>query len=84
MKYTPSDRPKCRSLLDKGPGRPTRWCSEGCKRSGEDELSRLSSPLKALESERVDIRQRGGMPERTTEIIDDLQHRFDHLAGVPN
>jgi hypothetical protein len=24
-------------------GRPTRWCREGCQRSGEAELSRLQS-----------------------------------------
>jgi hypothetical protein len=35
----------CAGQIPKG-GRPTRWCSQGCKRSGEDEMSRLSSLLR--------------------------------------
>lgn len=86
MKYMPSACPKCGSVLVRSPkgGRPSRWCSEGCKRAGEEEMARLSSLLKQLEGQRADIRMRGGMPERITEVMGDLQGRYDHLAGVPN
>jgi hypothetical protein len=84
-KYTPSECPKCGAELPKRSpkgGRPTRWCSEGCQRSGEAEMSRLQSLLRKLQAEFYN----GGPPmrmERLTGSIEELQARFDHLAGVP-
>jgi hypothetical protein len=48
IRYIPTECCKCGNPLqrnDKG-GRPTRWCSEGCKRSGEAEIARLDSILR--------------------------------------
>lgn len=87
MKYTPEECPKCGSGLVRSAagGRPTRWCSEGCKRSGEDEMSRLSSLLRTLEGDRVLDRLNGypGAVSATNDIMAQLQSRYDHLAGVP-
>jgi hypothetical protein len=62
-KYLPTGCPKCGAdlpkRLPKG-GRPSRWCSEGCQRSGEAEMSRLQSLLRKLESELYN----GGPPMR--------------------
>jgi hypothetical protein len=82
-KYTPSECRKCSAELPKRSpkgGRPTRWCCEGCQRSGEGEMSRLRSLLRKLEAELYN----GGAPmrmERITASIEELQARFDHLAG---
>jgi hypothetical protein len=84
-KYTPSACPKCGSELPKRSprgGRPSRWCSEGCARSGEAETSRVQSQLRKLEGEMFN----GGPPlrlERLRGSIEELQGRFDFLAGVP-
>ena len=62
---------------------PTRWCCEGCKRSGESEKGRLESLLRRAEEERYEIRLRTGVSsERRNEIIADMQKRYGHLAGV--
>jgi hypothetical protein len=85
MKYTPSECPKCGSALVRSPkgGRPTRWCSEGCKRSGESEMSRLESLLRLFtEGKYVDVIN-GRFDELRDGAIADMQARFDHLAGVP-
>jgi hypothetical protein len=68
-------------IVPKG-GRSTRWCSEGCKRSGEDEMSRLSSLLKTYEEGRAWDRLNGYRHETRDGIIADLQARYDHLAGA--
>ena len=85
MKYTPAECPKCGSALVRNPrgGRPTRWCCDGCKRSGESEMARLESLLRVFtEGKYVD--QLNGRPsERRDEIISEMQKRYDHLAGVP-
>ena len=86
MKYTPSECPKCGTELASSPrgGRPTRWCSEGCKRSGEAEMSRLQSLLKGFEEGRgVELLNRDEVSPRRVKVIADMQARYDHLAGVP-
>ena len=85
MKHPPSNCPKCGSALVRAPtgGRPTRWCCEGCKRSGEDEMARLPSRLRTFKDGRAVDRLNGYPTEGRDEIIADLQKRYDHLAGVP-
>jgi hypothetical protein len=85
MKYTPDECPKCGSVLVRSPngGRPTRWCCEGCKRSGESEMARLESLLR-LFTEGKYVDQLNGRPDKLrAEAIGDMQARYDHLAGVP-
>lgn len=85
MQCTPTECPKCGTELVRNPkgGRPTRWCSEGCRRSGESEMARLESLLRVFH--RGSLRrqdQRATRPLRD-DAIADMQRRFDHLAGVP-
>jgi hypothetical protein len=84
MKYTPSNCPKCGTELVKNRqgGRPTRWCCEGCKRSGEGEMTRLQSLLRVFEEGRAVDRLNGHRFESRDDVIRELQDRFDHLAGV--
>jgi predicted amidophosphoribosyltransferase len=86
MRYTPTECPKCGAPLAKSPGggRPTRWCCEGCKRSGESEMSRLQSLLKGFEEGRyVHLLNYDEVPPRRQKVIAEMQARYDHLAGVP-
>ena len=93
MRYTPSECPKCGAALENGPkgGRPTRWCSEGCKRSGEAEMARLQAELRGWEKGLRECRLNGYDTnayhkesfERRLAIISEMQARYDHLAGVP-
>lgn len=85
IKYTPSECPKCGSALVRSlkGGRPTRWCSEGCKRSGESEMARLEPLLRLFtEGKYVDMIN-GRFDPLRAEAIADMQRRYDHLAGVP-
>lgn len=86
MKYMPTECPKCGAELVKNPrgGRPTRWCSDGCKRSGEDEMNRLSSLLRKYEEGRACDRLNGRDTADRDQVIAELQARYDRLAGVPN
>jgi hypothetical protein len=66
-------------------GRPRRWCSAGCQRSGEAEMRRLHRVLVRLELDKV-LQQRHGRPamiERIDEQIAERKRAYDHLAGVP-
>ena len=85
MRYTPSKCPKCGAKLVKNPkgGRPTRWCSEGCKRSGESEMARLESLLRLFTEGKYVEQLNGHSGPRRDECITEMQARFDHLAGVP-
>lgn len=85
MKYTPSECPKCGSPLVKNPkgGRPTRWCSEGCKRSGESEMSRLESLLRVFTEGKYVDRINGRPHTLRDEALADMQTCYDKLAGVP-
>jgi len=85
MQFTPTECPKCGSALVRSPkgGRPTRWCGEGCRRSGEDEMSRLSSLLRLFtEGKYVDMIN-GRHDQFRDDAITDMQRRYDLLAGVP-
>jgi tRNA(Ile2) C34 agmatinyltransferase TiaS len=85
MKYHPSECPKCGTELVKNPsgGRPTRWCCEGCKRSGESEMARLESVLRLFtEGKYVDMIN-ARPSELRDEALAEMQKRFDHLARVP-
>jgi len=86
MRYTPSECPKCGAPLENSPkgGRPTRWCSEGCKRSGEAEMSRLQTHLRGFEEGRwVHLLNYDDVPPRREKVLAAMQARHDHLAGVP-
>lgn len=84
MKYTPEECPKCTSPLVRNPsgGRPTRWCCEGCKRSGESEMARLESLLRQLVEGKYVEMLNGRSDPRRDEAITEIQARYDHLAGV--
>jgi hypothetical protein len=85
-KFTPATCRKCSSQLAKSPGggRPTRWCCEGCKRSGEAEMARLHALLRRFEEGRgVELLNRDEVSPRRVKVIADMQARYDHLAGVP-
>lgn len=86
VRYTPSECPKCGTELASGPngGRPTRWCCEGCKRSGEAEMSRLQTLLRKFEEGRgVELLRGDEVSSRRVKVIADMQARYDRLAGVP-
>jgi hypothetical protein len=86
MKYTPTECPKCGTRLANSPrgGRPTRWCCEGCKRSGEAEMSRLQSLLRGFEEGLyVDLLNYDEAKPRRLKVIAEMQRRYDDLAGVP-
>jgi hypothetical protein len=84
MQYTPTECRKCGSALVRSPkgGRPTRWCCEGCKRSGESEMARLEGLLRLFTEGRY-VELLNGRPDpRRDDVIADMQKRYDHLAGV--
>jgi len=89
MKYLPAECPKCGTALPKRApkgGRPTRWCSEGCQRSGEAEMARLQSNLRKFESEWWLNRMAGWSEERLARrsaVIGEMRARYDHQTGVP-
>jgi hypothetical protein len=82
-RYTPSACPKCGANREPGRGRPTRWCSEGCKRSGESEMARLQSLLRKFEEGRAIEALNGRTNANRVQALKDMQARYDHLAGVP-
>lgn len=79
--------PKCGSPLDPpgaSGGRPRRWCSRGCQRSGEAEMRRINNLLKRLELDKARLQQHGlakGL-EKLDPVIAEWQRKYDHLAGV--
>lgn len=75
--------PKCGNKIEPKRGRPARWCGDGCRRSGEDELTRLQSLLRAFEQGRAVDRLNGHDTKKRDQVIAELQARFDHLCGVP-
>jgi hypothetical protein len=85
LKYTPTHCPKCSTELIRNPkgGRPTRWCSEGCKRSGEAEMSRLDALLRVFTEGKYVEQINGRRDPLRDEAIADMQSRYDDLAGVP-
>jgi hypothetical protein len=83
-RYTPTTCPKCSATRDPGQGRPTRWCSEGCKRSGEAEMTRLQTLLRKAEEGRLVEALNGRTNAHRVQALTVMQARFDHLAGVPS
>jgi hypothetical protein len=86
MRYTPTACPKCGTALASSPkgGRPSRWCCEGCKRSGEAEMARLQTQLRSFEEGRwVHLLNYDEVPARRQRVIAEMQARYDQLAGVP-
>jgi hypothetical protein len=65
-------------------GRPSRFCSDGCKLSVEAELRRLTVHLRGFEEGGyVDLLNYDEMKPQRRKVIEQLQARFDFLAGVP-
>jgi hypothetical protein len=83
MQFTPSYCPKCGGKRPASRGRPSRWCSEGCKRSGEAEMTRLQALLRKFEEGRAIDALNGFTNAKRVQVLTDLQARYDHLAGVP-
>jgi hypothetical protein len=87
MKYTPTECPKCGATLTapgRRGGRPSRWCCDGCQRSGEAEMARLNFLLKKFEEGRgIELLNAGRVLPRRQQVITEMQARYDHLAGVP-
>ena len=71
MKYTASECPTCGSELVRSPrgGRPTRWCSEGCKRSCESEVSRLESLLRTYTEGKCHVQLNGRHDKLRDQVI---------------
>lgn len=84
MKFHPTECVKCGAELERGGrGRPSRFCSEGCKASVEAEMRRLTVNLRTLEQRRSTHVAHLMPTDGFDAAIDELQNRFDHLAGVP-
>jgi hypothetical protein len=84
MKFDITTCVKCGTELDPpGPegGRPSRFCSEGCKISTEAEMRRINVLLRKLE-EGLAVDRINGFTSERSEVIADLQARYDQLAGV--
>jgi hypothetical protein len=86
MGYIPRACVKCEGEIVRSPkgGRPSRFCSEGCKRSGESEMARLESLLRLFTEGKYVDQINGRVDELRADAIADMQGRYDHLAGVPN
>ncbi|BCP14846.1 hypothetical protein MINTM021_17550 [Mycobacterium paraintracellulare] len=88
MDFRVSECVKCGAALKgvgRQGGRPSRFCGEGCKVSGESEMRRLSYLLRKFE-EGAGVERLNGdgkVAPRRQKVIDDMRARFDHLAGVP-
>jgi hypothetical protein len=85
-KYHPESCPKCGTAILRSPngGRPTRWCCDGCKISGEAEMGRLSALMKKhLEGLYYDKLNRFPGTASREALLAEMQARYDHLAGVP-
>jgi hypothetical protein len=86
VRYTPSRCPKCGTEPEPKPkgGRPTRWCSDGCRTAGEAEMARLQRLLvKFEEGHYVHLLNYDDASARRLKVLAELQARYDHLAGVP-
>jgi hypothetical protein len=78
--------PKCGTDLDPpGPsgGRPRRWCSDGCLRSGEAEMRRINGVLRDLGHKKSWNQINGRGTEQIDAVTAQWQQLYDHLAGVP-
>jgi hypothetical protein len=81
--------PKCGTPLeppDTQGGRPRRWCSAGCQRSGEAKMRRINGVLKRLEKDKAHVQRHSNHApsiERIDAVIAEWQQQYDRLAGVP-
>ena len=81
--------PKCGTPLEppgSSGGRPRRWCSPGCQRSGESEMRRIHSVLRDLGSKKSFAQVNGHRTEHIEHIdavMTEWQRKYDRLAGVP-
>jgi hypothetical protein len=70
MKYLPGSCPKCGTDLVRNPrGGRLRAGADGCRRSGEDEMSRLSSLLRLFVEDRYVERLDGRPDKLRVEVI---------------
>jgi hypothetical protein len=83
MKFQPTQCVKCGSELERGRGRPSRFCCDGCKASAEAEMRRINTVLRKYEDQLAWREVIGKPPGGVAKVIGDMQKRFDHLAGVP-
>jgi hypothetical protein len=87
MKFNIFECVKCGTALEGRPssrgGRPSRFCSEGCKVSAEAEMRRLNFLLRKFEEGRGVELLNGRLSPQREKVIAGMQARFDRLAGVP-
>lgn len=81
MKH-PQTCSKCGRGLEPPRGRPSRWCSEGCRRSGELEISRLQAVLRTFELGRASDRMNGMDVTTRDRAMAEVSSRLDRLCGV--
>ena len=81
--------PKCGSALPRrepGPGRPSRYCSVGCRRSAEFEIRRIDRAIEKVEdrlrlirtSDMPEVGRREGLAKYEAELAQ-LEARFREL-----
>jgi hypothetical protein len=78
--------PKCGTPLEPpgtSGGRPRRWCSPGCQRSGEAEMRRINGVLRDLGRKKSWRQINGYDTEQIDEVMAGWQCLYDRLAGVP-
>lgn len=78
--------PKCDRPLeppDAQGGRPRRWCSAGCQRSGEAEMRRINHVLRHLGRKKSWNQLHGQGTEQVDAVMAGWQRAYDILAGVP-
>jgi hypothetical protein len=84
--------PKCGTPLEPPGtpgGRPRRWCSPGCQRSGEAQMRRINLVLKRMELDKARQQRYGPGSHRDAAILQldaviaEWQKAYDRLAGVP-
>jgi hypothetical protein len=80
--------PRCGATLPppgSSGGRPRRWCSTGCQRSGESQMRNIHAVIKRVMLDKA--WQQRHMPGRDTSqfdvVIAEWQQKYDTLAGVP-
>lgn len=74
----------CNSLRAQTRGRPSQWCSAGCKSAGQAEIRRVGKLLASFEEGAAVDRLNGvnDIEGRRGRVIADLRARLDTLYGV--
>lgn len=78
--------PKCDRPLEppgSSGGRPRRWCSPGCQRSGEAEMRRINHVLRQLGRKKSWNQLHGHGTTQVDAVMAEWQRAYDRLAGVP-